>query len=185
MNKVDEKITEICKQYNNVCFLHKTTFQYQDICFIGATLWSKLSYDLNEGEYIYNMCDFQQISIKNPYSNKDNLMHPSDYMLLHKNCLDFIQNSLNSNTKCIVITHHAPSYQCIEEKFHGDKFNSCFASNLDYILGHEHLIGWIYGHLHNNCKELNEKILYSNCYRTHNYVNNDTILINTILNHSC
>ena len=84
--------------------------------------------------------------------------------------LKFIQLCLNEYTNCIVITHHSPSFKCISSEYIGDSTNYCYANNLDNLLIHKNLIGWIYGHLHSNFKQIDTKrFLYSNCYRTIDY----------------
>jgi hypothetical protein len=112
------------------------------------------------------MKDYSLINNFSPYLQKK----------LFEENLAFIKYSLENN-KCIIITHHAPSYKCIEEKFKHDKFNCCFASNLEYLFENPNLVGWIYGHLHNNYITYNKKIfLYANCYRTDTYSNSKSIL---------
>jgi predicted phosphodiesterase len=47
-----------------------------------------------------------------------------------------------------VITHHLPSYKCIDEKYHGDPKNSFYASDLDYLMEKYKINYWIHGHTH-------------------------------------
>jgi hypothetical protein len=85
---------------------------------------------------------------------------------MFENNVNFIKNEVEKHDKYIIITHHAPSYLCIPGCFDGDDLNSCFASKLDYLFEHKNMLGWIFGHTHHNIDiKMNEKFLYSNCYR--------------------
>lgn len=150
----------------NVIYLNNKTFDYDGIRFIGTTLWSELNTQISNYDYKNIMQDYTKIAKFTPE------LHNA-YFLNNKL---FIESHLK-NQKCVIITHHAPSYQCIEPSFKDDKFNCCFASNLDHLLQHNNLIGWIYGHLHYNIKKYDKKnVLYSNCYRTDNYTNASAVI---------
>jgi predicted phosphohydrolase len=155
----------------NVIYLNNKTLDYEGIRFVGTTLWSELNPKITKNEYITVMQDYTKIDKFTPELQ-------SNYFQNNKR---FIESHLR-NQKCVVITHHAPSYKCIEKSFEGDKFNCCFASNLDNLLEHPNLIGWIYGHLHHNVRKYNtnkndnKKVLYSNCYRTDNYTNASAVI---------
>jgi predicted phosphohydrolase len=157
IEEADECIEQIINRYSNVIYLNNKTFEYEGIVFVGTTLWSLLPE--NETTYkLFSVNDFKKI--KNYSIKKNNL-------LFEKN-LEFLQN--NFCKKCIIITHHAPSYRCISEKYQGNVLNCCFANHLDHLFTDENVIGWIYGHTHHNYKFYNNKFfLYSNCYRGDNY----------------
>jgi len=159
----NNKITYICNLYNNVKFLNNQAFEYDDILFIGSTLWSYIPPNIDE---VYQVNDYHKILNFTPQVCNQ----------LYTNNLNYISEKLQNN-KCIIITHHAPSYKCISPEYINDPVNCCFANNLDYLFDHENLVGWIYGHLHHNLKEFNLKyFLYSNCYRALNYENNGCII---------
>lgn len=48
--------------------------------------------------------------------------------------------------KTVVITHHLPSMLSVADKYKEDLLSSCFASNLDDLLGSANI--WIHGHTH-------------------------------------
>jgi predicted phosphohydrolase len=165
INEVDNKINKLCEKYKNFHFLNNGIFQYEDLYFIGTTLWTDIN-SMNNYDLISVMVDYRKIINFTPELQKK----------LFKQNVEFIEKHLYDK-KCIVITHHAPSYNCIEDKFKDDKFRHCFASKLDYLLENNNLVGWIYGHLHNNYKVYNKNnFLYANCYRTKNYLNNVPVL---------
>jgi predicted phosphohydrolase len=166
--ETDIKINDVCKQFTNTHYLNNKIFKYNEIIFIGTTLWSEISKEIETHDF-YSMNDYNKIKNFSPYlCNK----------YFNEN-LKFITDTLNDNKndKCVIITHHAPSYKCIPKEHIGDILNCCYASNLDFLFKSNNLIGWIYGHTHYNYIEYTESFfLYANCYRTTNYENSGIIL---------
>jgi predicted phosphohydrolase len=158
MIETNKKIEEICNLYDNIYFLNNKTFKYEGILFIGTTLWSLIPEDYTVYDQLSSMNDFKLI--------KEFTLE--EYRKLFINNVKFIKNNLEENS--IIITHHAPSMKCIAEEYKYDKVNCCFASDLDELFMNNKVIGWIYGHTHNNLSVIShEKFMYSNCYRTNNY----------------
>lgn len=163
--ETDKKIEEICDLYENIHFLNNKVFKYEGILFIGTTLWSLIPEDYTVYNQLSSMNDFKLIK-------KFTL---DEYRKLFINNIKFIKDNLEVNS--IIITHHAPSMICIAEEYKGDKVNCCFASELDKIFMDDNVIGWIYGHTHNNLSLITQKkFMYSNCYRTDNYNKSGTII---------
>jgi len=68
-------------------------------------------------------------------------------------CIDFLEDVLNNNTNCIIITHHVPSPSLIDKKYKTFKmlpYNQLFYCNMDdFIEKYKNKINcWIYGHTH-------------------------------------
>ena len=157
MRETEKCIEQIVNNYSNVIYLNNKTFEYEGIVFVGTTLWSQLP----ETESMYKLFAVNDFKKIHEYSMEAN-------NLLFKKNLEFLQNNIDK--QCIVITHHAPSYKCIPEKYEGDVLNCCYASHLDYLFTNKNIIGWIYGHTHHNYSYYSDDFfLYSNCYRGDNY----------------
>ncbi len=161
---VSNKIESICNKYNNIHYLDNKTFEYEGIIFIGTILWS----------YIPNHITIYNLHAMNDFKKIGN-MTLELYKQLFEINLNFLEETLEKykNQECIILTHHSPSYNCLLKDFVTDKLDCCFASDLDYLFQkYKNLLGWIYGHVHYNYKEYNEKyFIYSNCYRTIDYNN--------------
>ena len=159
--QTNQQIYEVLRPFPNVHFLNNKIFEYEGIAFIGTTLWSQIGDEMGPAQ-LYYMNDFRTISGFSPVV--------SNY--LFKTNLSFITTALDKYAECIVITHHAPSMKCIADEYLGDKLNCCFATDLEYLFEHSHMMGWIYGHTHHNYKDMGERtFIYGNCYRAPNYVN--------------
>lgn len=142
--------------YKNIHILNNAVITFDDIAFIGTTLWSNIlpgeAYFVERG-----MNDFKRIR----YGDK--ILTAENYNELHKEAVKFIEDSLEhyKDYKKVVITHHVPSYQLMNDIHKTSIINSGFNSNLDELVGKADL--WIYGHNHyNSDKEINGTPCISN-----------------------
>ena len=137
MDEINLHLEEYFKKYDNITFLNNSYEVYNGYCFVGSTLWSKIidvTYAINDITKIYDL-DY----IK--------------YNKLNETCIKFLDETLDKNENCIVITHHLPSESLIDSKYKTDfmkNYNQWFYSNLDdLILNQKDKIKcWIYGHTH-------------------------------------
>jgi predicted phosphohydrolase len=125
------------KQFENIRFLNNQFEIYENQCFVGSTLWSKITnpdYKIND---VYEIPRFDHIQY-----NKLNMLS-----------IDFLENVLQTNDNCIIITHHLPSNSLIDIKYKTRKmlpYNQWFFCDMDqFIQKNKHKIKcWIYGHTH-------------------------------------
>lgn len=142
----------------NFIFLNDSSVEFNNIKFIGCTLWT----DLKKGDpstmvkaaALNN--DYREIA-KGPGMGASKLTY-NDTIAAHKNSLKFIDQELkHTNKKTIVITHHAPSLKSIDvEKYSKSSYGDItymYASDLDgFILQHDDKVPlWIHGHTHDSC----------------------------------
>lgn len=125
------------EKFENISFLDNSIEHYQDHCFIGTTLWSKITnprYKIND---VYNIP----------------MLDINKYNKLNKECVEFLTNALNENKNNVVITHHLPSDLLTHNKYKTSQllpYNQWFYCDLnDLILLNKNSIKcWIYGHTH-------------------------------------
>ena len=136
VKETDTYLTEYFKQYPNITFLNNSFEIYKNHCFIGSTLWSNIS--LNLQQYVTNdMFNIKDFTIAN-------------YNALHQDAVKFISDTIKDNTNIIMITHHSPSFSLIDAKYKGSKYNHCFYSHQDELIkaNNTKIKHWIYGHTH-------------------------------------
>jgi predicted phosphohydrolase len=139
--KTIQETNEFMKNYfnnfDNISFLNNNYEIYDNYCFIGTTLWSKITnpqYEIND---IIKIPNFNYI----------------EYNKLNMLSIDFLEHTLENNENCIVITHHVPSYSLIDIKYKTQDilpYNQWFYCNMDNLIetkGHK-IKCWIYGHTH-------------------------------------
>lgn len=139
-NIIDTKTqcVNISNDFNNVIFLNNTTYEYNGFLFIGTTLWSRINDFTNE------IAD--TVCINNFNAQK--------YNKLHIESRDFLVDTLsNTEKELIIITHHLPSYDLIDDKYKSPKtshLNQWFATDLNTLFSSykDKIKAWIYGHTH-------------------------------------
>lgn len=141
---IDLIIKNICTKYNNVIFLNNDIYELNDdYVLIGTTLWSNLSQN-EMVDLIFSSNDF--LKIKNEGKNLDFNTVNSFF----KNNVRWLEDNLKKiiDKKIIILTHHLPSYKCINKKYNQNRTNSAYASNLDYLFSKYKINYWFFGHTH-------------------------------------
>jgi predicted phosphodiesterase len=155
-NKMIESLIIIHK-LTNITFLNNSYELYNDVLFAGTTLWSKIpSVNMND---ICLMNDFKQIQ---------GLTYDT-YNLLYYNSCSFIEEMLsdickeenykNKNKKIVMMTHHLPSFNLIDEK-HTFSDTNCFYASKCNMYFVEPIKAWIYGHTHTPNKTVMNNIKF-------------------------
>jgi predicted phosphodiesterase len=125
------------QNFNNISFLNNNYEIYDNYCFIGTTMWTKITdpdYKIND---MYSIANFDYIQ----------------YNILNTSSINFLENTLQNNENCIVITHHVPSNSLIDIKYKTKNmlpYNQWFYCDMDELIEiHKNKIKyWIYGHTH-------------------------------------
>ena len=127
----------------NLHFLDNDCITIGGVHFVGCTLWTDMD-KRNPNSMIcvnYGMNDFNLIQFNNGVRFQT---HHAAY--LFDKSLEFLNN--NITTGCVVITHHAPSYQSNPREFRSSKIAPGYCSDLDnFILAAQPSL-WIHGHIH-------------------------------------
>lgn len=150
---LNEKIDKLNERVNNIYFLNNGRYhdKKNNIMIIGTVLWSDLSYnnsDITLAKYIIN--DFNYI----------HNFRPLDYQNMFNNNSKFLEEELKkyADSDKIVITHHMPSYDLVDEKYRNEN-NVCFTSDMSYLFNRS-IKAWIYGHTHSATEQTINGILF-------------------------
>lgn len=135
VEKTDAWLKNYFQQYDNITLLNNSFEIYKDHCFIGSVLWTHIFDPLrtiNDTNYI------PELDVKR-------------YNELNQHCVAFLQQCILSNERCIVITHHMPSEQLIDQKYKNDvlkPYNQWFYCNVEHLFLKDKVKAWVYGHTH-------------------------------------
>ena len=129
-------LKEYFQKFNNISFLDNNYENYNGYCFIGTTLWSKITNPIYEINDVYSIPNFDYIK----------------YNKLNIKSVKFLDDALNNNN-CIVITHHMPSGSLIDKKYKTANminYNQWFYCDLDKLIDEKKnkIKCWFYGHTH-------------------------------------
>ena len=102
--------------------VERKTIEFGGKNFHCCCLWTDLSNPIDKSLYEVRLSDTSQIY-------KWNGTKANQQFLLSKK---FLRDNINEGD--IVVTHHAPSFQSVHDKFRGSDINPSFASNLDDMI---------------------------------------------------
>lgn len=161
---INKKIENIADKYDNIYFLNNSHHVLSDeYVILGTTLWSYIKKDEEELVALL-MNDFNKILDLNI----------KEYNKLHFKCYFWLNNEIKKynhlfGKKMIILTHHLPSFQVINEKYKNSCINSGFASDLELLIKKENVKYWFFGHSHTSCDTvISDCQLISNPYGYHN-----------------
>lgn len=148
------KLLEAFADCPNVHILEKDVRVFDGVAFIGATLWTSMN---NMDPFVMmdvktNMNDYKTIRngpVSMPWKCK---LDPMDTVGDHLNAVHYIFEEIpkqkEAGNKVVVVTHMAPSWQSVDEKFKMDPMNGAYVSNLDYKIVDADPQLWFHGHTH-------------------------------------
>lgn len=120
----------------------------ESVWFFGGTLWTDFELDgePNKAKMIAYRCmnDYRKISLDGQR------LTPDDTVAMHNDFLAQLgQHGPPSTCKCVVVGHHLPSPQSIDNDYRSSDVNPAYASNLEaYMQGVYAPALWVHGHTH-------------------------------------
>jgi predicted phosphodiesterase len=154
-------------QQDNYIFCNNENIVIDGVRFLCTTLWSGVSQDTTK-----YLCDYYEI--KN--------FHQVDENIAHQTAKRFLQTNLSSefDGPTIVVTHHLPLWECIDEQYKGNSINDAFASNQDGVFDHK-IDYWVHGHSHSyQCFTHKDTVVIRNPYG-YNYNEQSSFITNCVI----
>lgn len=127
----------------NTCqYVNNKSVEINGTIFLCTTLWSYVD-PIKAFEIECSLNDYKQIS-----GLKVDTMN--EYHQRNKDWLEEAIKEVPDNKRCIVVSHHVPSYNFISERWRGNPINDAFSADMDvFIMKYGHKIShWIHGHSH-------------------------------------
>ena len=147
-----QHLRDECAKFPNIYFLERDTKVIDDVVFVGGTLWTDMNkYDPLTLHAVGDMMnDFRIVRHDEQGYTR---LRPAHAAARHRQTLDYIRVVLDENKdrRCVVVTHMAPSFQSIHEKYKDSTLmNGAYASDLsEFILDRPQIKLWTHGHVHN------------------------------------
>jgi Icc-related predicted phosphoesterase len=146
-----QHLRDECNKFPNIYFLERDIQFINGVLFVGGTLWT----DMNKGDPLTQhaisdmMNDFRVIRNDEHGYTK---LRPAHVMDRYRKTVEYIKQIVDNNRdrKCVVVGHHAPSFQSIGEQYkHDTLMNGGYASDLsEFILDRPQIKLWTHGHMH-------------------------------------
>lgn len=142
---INEKFRECDANKENVhVLIEGETWTKNDICFVGATLWSDLGRYSCPGDEFFVVFSAKKIISDFDYIDVSQMRDM--YELHHSNIIKCLNNT--SATKTIVVTHFPPTLECRNRFFKIDNIAYYFMSYAEDIIMNQTPNYWIFGHTH-------------------------------------
>ncbi|WP_273150652.1 metallophosphoesterase [Methylophaga thiooxydans] len=149
---MDKILDEI--EGTNVHVLNSESVEIAGTLFIGATLWTDFElFGLNSKNRVlshaaFNFNDYDNIRLVDKLFSR--AFTPTTSSIWHEADKAFIQAELarDYDGKKVVVTHHAPSLQCLPVFERKDLISACYASHLDWMIEKYQPNAWLHGHIH-------------------------------------
>lgn len=153
MKTLKEKIQKIIdNECSNVHLLDNESFIFNNIKFIGSTLWTDYNLFKNS-EYCMRIANIQMNDFACIKKSETNRLTPRDCKLLFNKAKSFISQELKSSSmKNVIVTHHGPSNKSSSIKFRDGFLTAAFVSNLESFIMKNNIELWIHGHCHSRSK---------------------------------
>jgi len=137
IEETNEFMKDYFQQFDNISFLNNSYEMYDGYCFIGTTLWSKITNPQFKINDVYKIPDFDYIK----------------YNRLNMLSVDFLEDTLQNKENCVIISHHVPSNSLIDIKYKTQEmlpYNQWFYCDMDNLIerNKDKIKCWIYGHTH-------------------------------------
>ena len=135
---------------SNVHLVNNYWIQKDNTRIIFSTLWTSISpenaWHIQNGLNDYHVIKDGDKRFSTFRSNE-----------LFQENLAFIQEAVTKNEleKCIVVTHHVPTFMNYPEEYKGSVLNQAFAVELFDFIEQSTIDYWIYGHHHRNIETFN------------------------------
>jgi len=147
MDETNAFLVEYFKQFDNISFLNNSYEYYENYCFIGTILWSKITNPIYKINDVFSIPNFDYIK----------------YNVLNTICIDFLKDAVAQNDNCIIITHHVPSNSLIDDKYKNSElspYTQWFGCDMDIFIktNNNKIKCWIYGHTHTSSYKLINEI---------------------------
>ncbi len=126
---------KIQSQYSNLEWLENRRIEINGQGIIGCTLWYSINH--RNLKLFKNFADGWMI--QDGYPNIDRA---------HKKSIEFLEANIKEGD--IVLSHHAPSFQSVHNKFLGNPYNCFFFTDQEKIIKKCKPKFWIHGHTHTN-----------------------------------
>ena len=158
MHDIRKDIARQCLEHG-IYLLDPGTFQYHDVVFVGATLWTDFELygpHRSLGSQIVasrRMNDFREINLLVRESGSEEQVRPLSpavTVAMHREQLEYIEAELEKAGDCkkVVITHHLPTDLSLNPDYEGDPTNPAFATDLEYVMKEWKPQFWVHGHIH-------------------------------------
>lgn len=140
---------DITKLASNVSLLTPGVCEYEDVVFIGGTLWT----DFNNNDFFVIHSANKGINDFYIISDGEHKYTAQECSLVHQKERKFFDMMIEKyrGKKIVIVSHFLPSYELVHPKWKNpstDTLNRYFSSNCDDLIEKSEASLWVFGHTH-------------------------------------
>jgi predicted phosphodiesterase len=135
----------------NIHLLENDRVEINDVVFLGCTLWTDFELlgdpRVAGGHATERMTDYRVIRVSPVYRK----LRSIDTAAIHRQSLAWLKAAFvqDAGRKIVVVTHHGPSAQSLQEYQRSELLSAAYVSNLDEFVARSGAALWVHGHVHN------------------------------------
>jgi predicted phosphodiesterase len=135
----------------NIHLLENDRVEIADVVFLGCTLWTDFELlgdpRVAGGHATERMTDYRVIRVSPVYRK----LRSIDTAAIHRKSLEWLKAAFvqDAGRKIVVVTHHGPSAQSLQEYQRSELLSAAYVSNLDEFVARSGAALWVHGHVHN------------------------------------
>lgn len=143
-------------QDSQVHILQKQVLRLNGVRFIGCTLWTDFRFfesaeqrDQGLKQATELVRDFSRIRVSPDFPET---FTPALSQMLFDDTVAWLEQQFaqHHDGPTVVISHHAPNYRSVHERFAGSALNACFVSELEQRILAWQPAFWLHGHMHDS-----------------------------------
>lgn len=155
ISDVDDQWSAVADSIDNFHYLQNKTMVIDDVRIIGGTMWTSLQ----QGDWWHafnasqKMNDYHIIRYRCEQTGNVRTFDTFTSKKLFSQFKLHLEKELSTahNGKTVVVTHHAPSEQSVEEKFKGSSLNCAFYEDMTRYMFLDNAPNfWCHGHMHSS-----------------------------------
>lgn len=166
---LDETVSEFFKDNSNIHFLNNEIFEFENVFFIGSTLWTNFNKSIVSEHDSYNrLSDFRQIRVQQDEYSFAAYVKPEHMRRWFNEGINFISQSVRacpSDKTPVILTHFVPSKNIEHSRIPSDSLTDYFNPDCETDIaefGRETI--WCYGH--NHCNEFSGNMIHNATFYT-------------------
>lgn len=142
------KLKEEADKTDNVTLMSQDEVVIDGVRFLGCTMWTDFKLFGDAWYQKAKLCALQGMPDYSTIFKNKRLLHVADTEKMHHSDRQWLKMKLRTpfQGETVVITHHAPHFNSVVERYRKNLISAAFASNLDELLGRS--LMWVHGHTH-------------------------------------
>jgi len=137
---------------SNVQFLEQDAFVIGSLRFLGCSLWTDFRLWGPDREMQAMGRASRQMNDYHAIGRGGRRLTPPESVERHRQSVEWLEAQLAEDVPTVVVTHHAPTEQTVNQTYRREILNAAYHSKLDQLIAPP-VLAWVHGHTHYSVAE--------------------------------